>query len=1063
MAPSTTTGAIGVGAAVRAISTLGELAVDGRPVRGERLAALVRSLIDARGRAVSTVALAEAVWQGSPPDDAAGALQALISRARRLGVPVDAVAGGYRVPADRVDVDAVAVRMLIEKGRAAGDPAAARAAADRARALFPEVPDLASAEHTRLFAELAGMRAEAALAGAGAFDEADLRRLVAHTPPDEPSAALLVRVLAAQGRDAEALELVERVRTELADRYGADPSPVLVGAHLSLLRGELSAGPAPRRTASTLPRGWRRPAAPLVGREPDVLAVTVALAEAPLVTIVATGGAGKTRLAAEVARRWSGPVRVIELAGLRAPDEVLPAVLAVLGGADTTSAGPGVSLERRVLSPRERLRAVAADLDGLVVLDNCEHVLTAAATVVADLLAEAAPEVAVLATSRAPLALVGEVVHRLVALPDAEAIALLEARARAGGAAPTWDEDRALALCRRLDNLPLALELAAARLRHMPIDDVLAALGDRFALLDDALRGLPERHASLWAMVDWSRELLGAEARELLQRLAVIPASFTAELAVAVAGTPDVRRPLADLVEQSLLTLDGDGATPHYRMLETVREYGEARLGPGAREASAGLTAWARAQAVRLGARLAGTGQLDALAECAAEQENLLAGLRFALAREDEPAAVDIATAVFHMWTVRGLHVEVSTWARELLHPDDPGRRLRSPLLAGRAAGRALPEADRIAWLCLLIGTNAGITGPPRLLVLARRALRRVLTERPGEVSSRQRALAEALPAFDFFDPERGLAGAAVLIAHPDPYVQGLGLFARAAVRENDGMPTASIADAELAYRRFEAAGDHWGMAMTAQALGHWASSQGDARSIEWLARGVRHMELVGAVQDARSIRVLLDVQRALAGDPDAEHRLRVLATSGQADRGDAAQAYLGLARLAWRRGHYDEALAYGDAVIRVVDTSAEPTPQPRIIFRVAVAVLHLWLAEVRPAPDAEATATALLTVARDDVVAGHDNPLAGAWALGGAELAAFRGADATARELWALGVRFGANSNSLFPFSAGEQGRLAAVLGGEEQRRELLATLPGRQLPAINSRIWELMAGLLP
>ena len=163
-----------------------------------------------------------------------------------------------------------------------------------------------------------------------------------------------------------------------------------------------------------------------------------------------------------------------------------------------------------MLSPEERLRAVAPDLDGLVVLDNCEHVLDAAAAVVADLLAAASPEVAVLATSRAPLGLVGEVVHRLRALPDADALALLESRARAGGAAPTWDADRALALCHRLDNLPLALELAAARLRHMPIDDVLAGLTDRFALLDDALRGLPERHASLWAMVDWSRELLAA-------------------------------------------------------------------------------------------------------------------------------------------------------------------------------------------------------------------------------------------------------------------------------------------------------------------------------------------------------------------------------------------------------------------------------------------------------------------------------------------------------------------------------------------------------------------------
>jgi predicted ATPase len=1048
---------------VLAITTLGTLAVDGRPVRGERLAALLRELIGARGRVVSTVALVEAVWQGDAPEDAAGALQALISRVRRLGVPVDAVAGGYRVPADRVEVDAVAVRLLVDRGRAAlssGDAVTARAAADQARALFPEVPELAAAGDSRLFAELAAVRAEAALAGAGAFDEADLRRLVAHPPPDEPAAALLVRVLAAQGRDAEALEVVEQLRTELADRYGADPSPVLAEAHLALLRGELKPSGAPRRPVSVLPRGWRRSATTLVGREPDVLAVTAALAEAPLVTIVATGGAGKTRLAAEVARRSAGPVRVVELAGLRAPDEVLPAVLAVLGGADTTAAVPGITLERRVLSPQDRLRAVAADLDGLIVLDNCEHVLDAAAAVVADLLAATGPEVAVLATSRAPLALVGEVVHRLAALPDQEALRLLEARARAAGAVPAWDEDRALALCHHLDNLPLALELAAARLRHMPIDDVLAGLSDRFALLDDALRGLPERHASLWAMVDWSRELLGPDARELLQRLAVIPAAFTAELAAAVAGRPDVRRALADLVEQSLVSLDAESSSPRYGMLETVREYGEARLGDDAPAASAGLTTWVRAQAVGLTSRYVGPRQLDAFAECAAEQENLLAGLRFALAHDDQPAAVDIATALFHVWTVRGLHVEVSTWAGDLLHLDDPAARRRSALLHGRSAGLPLPDADRLAWLCLLVGLNAGITGPPRLIALARRALKHLVAERPGEVSSRQRALASALPAFDSYDPERSLLGAVELIDHPDPYVQGLGFFIRAAMRENGGMAEASAEDAELAYRRFEVAGDHWGMAMAAQAAGHWISSRGDTRAAEWLGRSVRHMELVGATQDARLIRVLLDVQQALAGDPDAEHRLRVLATSGQADDNDAAQAYLGLAHLACQRGRYDEALAYGDAVSRTVEASADGSPQTRVICRVAVAVLRLRVAPAQPDPDADARAAALLRLARDEALPVHDNPLLGTWALGGAELAAFRGADVAARDLWTLGMRIGANVGSLFP--PGENGRLNAVLGGEDDRRQLLAAISPRAATAMSSHIRELMAALL-
>ncbi|PYC75081.1 transcriptional regulator [Micromonospora arborensis] len=1056
------------------ITTLGPLAVDGQPVRGERLAAVIRALADARGRAVSTSLLVDAVWDGASPDDATGAVQALVSRVRRLGLAVVAVPGGYRLPTEDVTVDAIEARALVDQARTvlgSGDVRAARGLADQARALFPEVPELVTIEDTRLFADVAALRAQAALAGAGSFDEADLRRLVARTPPDEPSAALLVQVLAAQGREAEALEVVERLRAELADRYGADPSPVVAQVHLSLLRGELTA-PAvvtpPRQPARiALPAAWRRRLTVLVGRERDVETVGEALTEAALVTIVATGGAGKTRLAAEVARRTAAagrPVRVVELAGLRSSDEVLPTVLAALGGADTAVAGGNLGLERRVLNPEERLRAVAPDLDGLIVLDNCEHVLDAVATVVADLLAVTSPEVAVLATSRAPLGLAGEQVHRLTALPDADALALIESRARAGGAVPTWDTARTLALCHRLDNLPLALELAAARLRHMPIDDVLAGLTDRFALLDDALRGLPDRHASLWAMVDWSRELLAPDDRALLQRIAVIPAPFTADLAAAVAQSTDVRRGLATLVEQSLLTLvEGDGP-PRYRMLETVREYGEARLDAAGDRvpAMAGLVGWARAEAAALAGRFVGPHQVEALDRCAAEQDNLLAGLRWALGQDDEPAAVDVTTALFHLWTVRGLHLEVLAWARALLYVDHPERRLRSAIMRGRASGRPLPDADRLAWTCVVISVNSGISGELRLAALARRALRTLLAERPAEVSPRLTALASALPGFDTSNLERSLKSADEMIAHPDPYVQGLGLFARAAVRENSGMSEESIIDAEQAYHRFEVVGDHWGMAVAAQAAGHFFAPRGDARSTEWLARSVRHMDLLGATQDARSVRVMLDVQLAVAGDPEAERRLGETAIPGHAELTDVAQARLGLAQLAWQRERYDDALAHADEVTRTLAGWTGPPVQPRVVLRVAVAVLYLRVAEARRTPGTEAAvqAAALLSLARDEALASKDLPVIGAWASGGAELAACREDVGAARALTALATRIGTHIEMFFPAGKGE--RLNAALGDEEQREPLLAAWRERPVAAAVTRIRELMDDLL-
>ncbi|WP_282958189.1 AfsR/SARP family transcriptional regulator, partial [Couchioplanes caeruleus] len=211
-----------------------------------------------------------------------------------------AVPGGYRVPGDRVENDAVAARDLAGRARAAlrdGDLPLARREADAARALFPAVPDLSDVEVARLFGEVAAVGAEAALAGCGSGEhDGDLRLLVARTPPDEPAAALLVRILAAQGRDAEALEVVERLRAELADRYGTDPSPIIAEVRLALLRGELKPRSAPRRPARiVMPASWRRPGTVLVGRDSDVAAVVRSLAEVPLVTVVATGGAGKTR------------------------------------------------------------------------------------------------------------------------------------------------------------------------------------------------------------------------------------------------------------------------------------------------------------------------------------------------------------------------------------------------------------------------------------------------------------------------------------------------------------------------------------------------------------------------------------------------------------------------------------------------------------------------------------------------------------------------------------------------------------------------------------------------
>ncbi|MET7419236.1 BTAD domain-containing putative transcriptional regulator [Dactylosporangium sp. NPDC005555] len=980
------------------VTTLGELAVDGRPVKGARLAAVVRSLVDARGRAVSVGALVDAVWDADPPDDAPGAVQALVSRARRLGLPVAAAPGGYLLPADAVEVDAVVARTLLDRGRRAldgGDHEQAREAARQARALFPEVPDAA----TNLLADVAALAAEAALGAGRTADETDLRRLVAHRPPHEPSAVLLVRVLAAQGRDAEALDVVERLRAALADDYGADLSAPVAAVHVALLRGELTPRPEPR---TTLPAGWRRAMTALVGREGDVTAVRAALGAAPLVTVVATGGAGKTRLAAEVARRAVADgraVHVVELAGLRTSAEVVPAVLAAVGAAD-----PGAArAEWRGLGADERLRLAVPDLHGLVVLDNCEHVLEGAADAVAELFA--APDLAVLATSRAPLSLPGEVVHRLGTLPDAAALGLLDARIRAGGATP-GDPARALELCHRLDNLPLALELAAARLRHMPIDDVLAGLADRFGLLDDALRGLPDRHASLWAMVDWSRELLGDPDRELLERLAVIPAPFTAALAGAVAGGRDVRRGLATLVEQSLLSLAaGEDGAPRYRMLETVREYGEVRLdGAGTRDAAmAGLVRWAAELSARLGADFRGPGQLPAFRQAAAEQDNLVAALRWALQREDDGATVDVMTALAHLWTVRGLHQEVVVWALRVFRAADPAARRRSAL---RRAGPAV-DAERATWLCLFTGLNAFVDDSSRIFALVLHTLRS-LTARRAEVSARAWTLASALRALGSPDLAAAVDAAGRLVADSDPYVQGFGLFFRAIINENRGALAESVADATRAYRRFEEVGDHWGMGAAAQSIG----TRGGPGAHEWLRHSERHMDLLGAELDLGAIRVMLDARAAFEGDDTAVGRLRAVTRSPDAQDADIGLAHLVLGQLALSRGDQDVAAAHAARVLAVVEGTTVGVAQARVLYRSAVAVMFLRIGAVDRAAQ-------LLLQARDEALTAYDIPVIGAWALAGGALAAHRG-DPAAGELWTIGLRIGGNAEHLFPDGSG-------------------------------------------
>jgi predicted ATPase/DNA-binding SARP family transcriptional activator len=611
------------------IALLGPLEVrtdSGPPaeVGGARLRALLILLALDAGRVATTQRLIEGVWGAAPPLGAANALQALVSRLRRAvpDLPVESHPAGYRlaIPPDQVDV--ARFERLAGAGQAAlpHDPAAAAGLLREALGLWrgAALADVADADFARApAARLTELRlstiedrieAELKLGASGADVLAELEELAAEHPLRERLVALLVRALYAAGRPADALAAYERARNLLADQLGVDPSPALAALHVAILRGDPDLVPAPVPTPDATPRTNLRAAlTSFVGREEDVVRVGKLVSESRLTTLIGPGGAGKTRLAVESARtrldQMPDGVWLVELAPVTDGSEVPWSVLTALGLREQALLAP----RSRTLSPAEpneargvgepldRLVGALADKRLLLVLDNCEHLIDAAAATV-DRLLGACPGVRVLATSREPLRITGENLWPVepLAMPPADAparevtcypsVRLFADRAaavRPGFAVDDQTVAPVVRICRALDGMPLAIELAAARLRSMTPEQVATRLDDRFRLLTGGSRTALPRHQTLRAVVDWSWELLDEAERALLRRLAVFAGGATAEAAEQVCAGPvaaaDVFDLLTVLVDKSLVVAVGDGR-PRYRLLETIRAYGLERL-----------------------------------------------------------------------------------------------------------------------------------------------------------------------------------------------------------------------------------------------------------------------------------------------------------------------------------------------------------------------------------------------------------------------------------------------------------------------------------------------------
>ncbi|MEU9749190.1 BTAD domain-containing putative transcriptional regulator [Streptomyces niveus] len=816
------------------------------PVAGARLRRLVGRLALAGGRAVTESALVDAVWGEDPPAGPAHALHSLVSRLRRALGSADAVAllpGGYRLALDADDVDVLRFERLVATGRdrlRAGDPLAGATVFGEAVALWGERPgaepaavaEMAPAAATRL-AELS-VEAVADLAEAElALDRTEeaaarLTALLADHPVHERAVALLMDALDAQGRQAEALARYERVRETIADVLGADPGAALRERHLRLLRAERPAPVADpvRRRPGNLPA----PLTSFIGRDADLARIDTLLASGRLVTVLGPGGAGKTRLAVEAARRrhdrdtYRDGVWLIDLAPVTEPAKVGAAVLA--GTPPRAGAMFQAAAQPRSgawVEDGDELDVLVDQLgfrESLLLVDNCEHLIDAVAQLVATLLSRC-PGLRVLATSREPLAIDGEALVPLgpLALPSPDDGVEQARRAasvrlfseRAAVVRPDFDVDATtlpdvLRLVRGLDGLPLALELAAARLRTLSLPELADGLSDRFRLLTTGSRAALPRHRTLRAVIAWSWELLGEHERTVAARVSVLPGGVTPASATAlcagtgvpVAGIPEL---LAALVDRSLLQLTPDPG--RYRMLETLREYGAERLAASGglgtvRDLAAGHFAELTARNDPL---LRGPGQLAAMRVIGAEYDNTLAALRHRCDTGDAAGAVALALSLAWYWQLFGRHTDAAHWLGEVVAV--PG--------ADSVPGRDLARATR---LLHRVDTRRGMTAEEAaddragLRELAGRLLAHPEPSGPygALVALRLASLQEERSALAVFG--RWADG-------DDVWLSGLARMLRAEYAENTGRLDRMRADVDAALACFRQAGDRWGQATT--------------------------------------------------------------------------------------------------------------------------------------------------------------------------------------------------------------------------------------------------------
>ncbi|MET9831588.1 BTAD domain-containing putative transcriptional regulator [Streptomyces sp. NPDC006385] len=1001
------------------LTLLTSVAHQGKEITAPRLRALLALLAAEPRTGCGTGRLVAGLWPHEQPENPTKALRILVSRARSLlGAEVIAsTPTGYRIALREDQVDAWAVQLhaaaSAEKARA-GDHHGAVAEAEEGLALWDGGPpeegpldDPVAALRLELAATYRALsRARAlSLARSGRRTEAvaPLGELVAASPLDEEQLLELMRCQAAGAGAAVALSTYDTYRRRLRDELGTDPGPALQELHQELLRGQ----------APVVRRGVPHEPNPLLGREADIAAVTGLIHRSRVTSIVGPGGLGKTRLASAVARDTEHRVVfLVPLAGVGRDADVAAEVASALGvGESPRAPSPGSG------PPADVLAGIVGALGpgpALLVLDNCEQVVSGVADLVRALVSTTR-NVSVLTTGRAPLGLSSEAVHPLPELDLATTVELFRQRARAARPDAELPADAVADLCRRLDGLPLATELAAARVRVMSVAEIGRRLKDRFALLRGGPRDAPRRHHTLHAVVDWSWNLLEPAGRTALRALSVFPGGFTAAAAEHLLEPfpdgDDVLRVLEDLVDQSLLKVTDTAAGARFRMLETVREFAAAHRERAGEEDTVTdrFRGWARDFGVTHHDAPFGPDPVASWRLIRAEQENLVHALRLALARDDTETVTAVAAVLSGLWTTEANYPRLMTLAADTV-----------PLLSHHRPDRDHVEPTR---------TAAALLTAHLLLGLGPGAARTLLTLRrlpPAEPDTLVRAMAAVLRELpELLADDKALHA---LCDRDEPLLAGVAHCVAGYVRESEHDPdgaldaarrmVASLGEPEIPLLRF------WPASRVAELC---LRTERGAEAIGHLRGALAALEGYGEPGDAIGLRWGLMLAHLQTGDLDEAERWleQALRNQPESTAPDVFAPDLGArAEMALARGDVDTGLGLWRGAIRRLDRGASPVPgeqlalEPWILELQAVAVTaHARHGRTDLVADLAAALpdrlTALLTAPKDTPThRAVDHPVCGALllALGTVDLAG--GDAARGVRLLALSERFRALRN---------------------------------------------------